>query len=130
MRHRYLFGALLVGTQVFSLVGCASSDEEGTRVVPEGIRGVWVTEDPEFEGQNLELMEEAILFYIEKQDFDPYAVRAVRAIPDEEGTLYEIDHASWEGGEITLSLRVYEGDSTLVFKNQPFRVWRKVRPAR
>jgi hypothetical protein len=126
MKHKYFFGALLVGAHFFTLMGCASSDEEESLTVPEAIQGMWVTDDPEYAGQRLELMEGALLFYIEEEEFDPYVVRKVQTIEEEVSTLYQIAHTGRDGGEMTLGLRLIHADSTLVFKNQPFRIWRKV----
>lgn len=106
--------------------GCSQEDSGPDKTIPEAIRGVWATDDPEYADQRLELMEGAVLFYTEERAFDPYIVRGIQTVAEEGGTAYEIAHSGWDGGEMILSLFVRTGDTTLVFKNQPFRVWRWV----
>ena len=126
MSKATFISSVLLGAQAFTLIGCTSSNEEPVLTIPEIIQGVWVTDDPEYAGQRLELMEGALLFYIEEEEFDPYVVRNVQTIEEEVSTLYQIAHTGRDGGEMTLGLRLFHADSTLVFKNQPFRNWRKV----
>jgi len=116
-----MMGACLI----VGAVNCSSEATEPGRTVPVNIRGVWVTDDPDYADQKLELMEEAVLFYTEERAFDPYIIKGIQVVVEEEGTAYEIQHSGWDGGDMVLSLFVRTGDTTLVFKNQPFRVWRR-----
>lgn len=117
--------SFLFGLGLLSSVGCSPTDDEAERTTPETIQGIWTTEDERYADRRLEIMPAAILFYSDEREFEPYVIQELRVIPEEEAILYEIDHTGWEGGSMTLSLFVHPGDTTLVFRNQPFVVWKK-----
>jgi hypothetical protein len=116
--------SLLIG---LGSMGCAEDGTGSLQTTPEAIRGVWTTEDAAYAGRWLEIQEGNVLFYTEEETLDPYVIQEVRVAAQDSGALYEIDHTSWEGGTLTLSIFVRAGDSTLVFENQPSRVWYKDR---
>ena len=114
-----------LGLLGLTAIGCGPKAAELGRTTPEEIRGVWVTNDPDYVGRKMEIMEEALLFYSEEHLFDPFVIRSIKVEPEADGPVYEIEHSGWESGSLTLSLKFRSADSTIVFKNQPTLIWRR-----
>jgi hypothetical protein len=121
-----MWSIVLAGGLILGTAACSDSDSEASRIMPEATRGVWETNDARYADRKFEILDEALLFHTEARAFDPYLIHEIQTEVDEDGTRYIIEHSGAEMGSMTLTLFFYQGDSTLVFENQPFIVWRKV----
>jgi len=127
MNRTTLFLGLLAGGLILGTPACSNEDEGPNRITAEEIRGVWESGDPRYADRKLEILSEALLFFVEGENFDPYIIHEITVEVEEDGTRHIIEHSGSEMGRMTISLFVHPGDSTLVFENQPEVMWWKVK---
>ena len=126
MRQIITTPLLLCSLLLLAAAACRSSDDGVLTTTPQELRGFWISDKAEYAGRSMEILEEAILFHTGEYAFDPYIIRSIVVEPGNNGTGYEIEHSGWETGEMTLSLFFRTEDSTIVFRNQPLTIWRRV----
>jgi hypothetical protein len=119
--------SLLIGSFLFLANGCGPvATERLEKTAPEAIRGVWVTAEESYADRKLEGREDALLFYSEKNVYQPFSIEGVALEEMPDGTFYDIEHSGAEGGSMVFSVFLRQGDTTMVFRNQPLMVWRKI----
>jgi len=120
----------VVSFLALAVAGCGPSEAEPNTTTPEEIRGVWASDNANYAGRDMEILEEAFLFDTGDGAFEPYIIRGIVVEQEDDGTLYDFEYSGWEGGILNFSFKYRPGDSTIVFKNQPRIVWRRKSPER
>lgn len=95
--------------------------------VPEEMLGIWESDHAAYEGRQLELFEDAILFRASREE---YTVHALQEFSCRGGTVPERSRfrvAYAEGGSIVEVTLAVDEEGVLVFESRPGVRWRRVR---
>jgi len=125
MRQTRPVPILLASLLVLTAAACSPPESDPGRIAPEELQGVWVSDNPDYAGRDLEILENALLFHTGDGNIEPYIIRNIEVEQSADGTAYEIEHSGRESGSLTLSLLLRSADGTIVFENQPLMVWRR-----
>jgi hypothetical protein len=111
-----------------SWVGCSPGLSTKLESSPAEIQGVWQSDDPRYEGRNLEIHEDAVVFYVGDGDFTAHAIHEIEVSECEAGRAFDVEYRD-DIGELTTFSFVYRPDrDVIVFKNQPHMHWSRVEP--
>jgi len=94
------------------------------RALPEPLIGVWVTDDPRYEGRSLEFTKVTALFKTGVSTVDTYFITDVEAVPRNEKTFYTITfHRAGEPDEAFSFYYSPKNGGTIQLEHQEQIVW-------
>jgi hypothetical protein len=120
------FGA--AGLVSLSWVGCSPGLSTKLETSPLEIQGVWQSDDPRYEGRNLEIHEDAVVFYFGDGDFTAHAIHEIEVSKCENGKAFDVEYRDDTGDLTTFSFIHRPDQDVIVFKNQPQMLWSRVEP--
>jgi hypothetical protein len=107
-------------------IGTTACAEPEPSEVPEELIGVWVTDDPRYEGRFLKLEPRKIHFGMGGDQASENPIVEVETIQEEGMSIYRIHYLSPEGLEYTQSLNYDPESGEVRYKNRPSVVWKRV----
>lgn len=98
--------------------------ERGALLVPPvSILGIWVTDDPRYEGRGFDLSNDNVVLHLGEGLTSSHEIRSIRRLQVGDSWDYEITYASPDGDQ-TLDFFVHPG-GILRLKNPPDVIWRR-----
>lgn len=126
MRTLNVMSCLMVGLAGFSGTGCGSNSSVRLETAPPEIQGVWMSDDARYEGRNLEIHVDAVVFHVGDGGFTTHTIREVRVSESETGKAIEMEYQDEAGGLMTFYFTYRPGEDVIVFENQPEMHWSRV----
>jgi hypothetical protein len=112
----------VVSAMCSMVLGCAPQEPSE---VPEKLVGVWITDDPRYEGRFLKLEPRKIHFGLGGDQATENPIIDVEELPGEGNTIYRIKYLSPEGLEYSQSLYYDPSNEEIRYKSRPSVVWRR-----